>query len=110
MPAKQRHSRGDDGKYHIAGHSYELLEGSRAQVWHRTAYRTSGGLRHGDLTQNDQGRIVSAKKSRRAKKENRLAKHGWTAKKGQFGAVRLADAKKKSQKKRGGRKSRSRRR
>jgi hypothetical protein len=43
---------------------------------------------------NKHGRIVSAKKHATAKREKRLAKHGWTAKKGKFGAVRISDLKK----------------
>ena len=87
--AKTIHTRHDDGTYHIGNRKYELLEGSRAQVWHRTAYRTSGGLIHRDLMQNKHGRIVSASKHRTAKKEKRLQKHGYTAKKGKFGAVKI---------------------
>ena len=36
--------KGSDGKYHINGQSYDMLVGSRAQVFHGTAYKTSGGL------------------------------------------------------------------
>ena len=79
--------RGSDGKYTIGGRKYDLLVGSRAQVWHETAYKTTGGLIRLDLVKNSQGRIVSRKKSITAKKEKRLRKHGWTAKKGKFGAV-----------------------
>ena len=75
----KRHSKGADGKYHINGKKFEVLTGSRAQVWHETAYKTSGGLTRFDLMQNKNGRIVSRKKHN-------------TAKKGKFGAVRLASA------------------
>ena len=81
--------RGADGKYTISGRKYEILEGSRAQVWHETAYKTSGGLIRLDLLKNRHGRIVSRSKSISEKKMGRLAKHGWTAKKGKFGAVRI---------------------
>ena len=47
-----------------------------------------------DLKYNKWGSIVSKKKSEEAKKGKRLEKAGWTAKKGKFGAVRIADAKK----------------
>ena len=67
-----RHTKHDDGMYHIGGHKYSLLIGSRAQVWHRTAYKTSGGLTHADLTQNDEGRIVSKTKSRLGKSQKNL--------------------------------------
>ncbi len=71
-----------DGKYHIKGSKYELLEGSRAQVWHGTAYKTSGGLTRDKLHYNKHGRIVSRKKHVSAKREKRLEKHGYFAKKG----------------------------
>jgi hypothetical protein len=81
--------KGPDGKYTISGKKFDILVGSRAQVFHKTAYKTSGGLTAGDLVKNTQGRIVSKKKSQTAKKEKRLQKHGWTFKKGQFGAVKM---------------------
>ena len=36
--------KGKDGKYHVKEHSFEKLIGSRAQVWHGTAYKTKGNL------------------------------------------------------------------
>jgi hypothetical protein len=42
-----------------------------------------------DLIMNKNGRIVSMKKHKTAKKEKRLVKHGYTAKKGKFGAVKI---------------------
>lgn len=62
--------------------------GSRVQVWHGTAQHTSGGLTKKHLRMNKWGRIVSAKKSASAKKEKRLEKHGYFAKKGSFGYVK----------------------
>ena len=47
--------KGSDGKYHIDGHAYEKLVGSRAQVWHGTAYKTAygrEGLKKRDLLMN----------------------------------------------------------
>lgn len=67
--------------------------GSRAEVWHGTAKHTSGGLAKKDLLQNKWGRIVSAKKHKTAKKEKRLEKAGFFAKKGKFGAVKRATKK-----------------
>jgi hypothetical protein len=78
----------DDGKYHVKGKTFELLEGSRAQVWHGTAYKTAGGLTKEHLMMNKHGRIVSKKKHATAKKEKRLEKAGFYAKKGQFGYVK----------------------
>lgn len=94
------HSKNADGKYHIKGKTFELLIGTRAQVWHETAYKTSGGLRKMDLVQNDKGRIVSKSKYLTAKKENRLLKHGYGTEKGKFGAVRVAVKSKKIRKSR----------
>jgi hypothetical protein len=82
------HTRHEDGKYHIDGHTYSQLEGSRAQVYHGTAYRTSGNLTKKDIKKNKFNRLVSKAKSMKAKKENRLEKSGFFAKKGQFGVVK----------------------
>lgn len=62
--------------------------GSRAQVMHGTAHHTSGGLTKKDLKMNKWGRIVSRKKSMKAKKDKRLEKAGYKTKKGKFGAVK----------------------
>ena len=83
-----------DGKYEIRGKIFETLVGSRAQVWHETAYKTSGGLTRFDLVMNKHGRIVSVKKHNTAKKEKRLQKYGYTAKKGKFGAVKMSKTRK----------------
>lgn len=85
--------KGPDGKYTIGGAKFDMLVGSRAQVFHKTAYKTSGGLTSKDLVKNTQGRIVSKKKSQTAKKEKRLEKHGWTAEKGKFGAIKIKSGK-----------------
>jgi hypothetical protein len=83
------HSRSSDGKYHIGGKTYEMLEGSRAQVWHETAYKTSGGLKRVGLMKNKHGLIVSKAKHHSAKKEKRLVKAGYVTRKGQFGFVKV---------------------
>lgn len=82
-----RKVRGEDGKYHIAGKTFDDLVGSRRQVYNKTAYKTEGGLTRRKLVLNKWGRIVSAKKHRTAKKERRLEKAGFFAKKGKFGVV-----------------------
>lgn len=87
----------EDGKYHIRGKTYEMLEGSRAQVWHGTAYKTSGGLTKSHLMMNKHGRIVSSVKHRTAKKEKRLEKAGYFTKKGEFGAVKKTAKKTRKQ-------------
>ena len=66
--------------------------GSRAEVWHGNALKTSGGLRKKDLVKNKNGRLVSRKKQMTAKKDNRLVKAGYGTKKGVFGFVRLGDS------------------
>tara|TARA_B100000902_G_scaffold390919_1_gene440699 strand:- start:780 stop:1097 length:318 start_codon:yes stop_codon:yes gene_type:complete len=101
----KRHDKGKDGRYHIDGTSYAELEGSRAKVMHGTAYKTSGGLKKSQLKKNKSGKIVSIKKSKTAKKEKRLEKAGYTAKKGKFGAVKI-DGKTKRRKGKKSRKSR----
>lgn len=100
----KRPTRQDDGKYHLKGNKYDDLVGSRAQVWHGTAYKTAGGLTRGDLHQNKHGRIVSKKKHATAKKERRLEKAGYRTKKGEFGAVKVSPKKSRG-KSRGKRKS-----
>jgi len=84
----KRPSRHDDGQYHIDGHTFKELIGSRQQVMNGTAYKTSGELVKSDLIMNKWGRIVSKKKHFTAKKEKRLQKHGFFAKKGKFGVVK----------------------
>tara|TARA_Y100000591_G_C21767763_1_gene663812 strand:- start:888 stop:1223 length:336 start_codon:yes stop_codon:yes gene_type:complete len=92
MARNNRKSR-KDGKYHIDGQVYDKLIGSRAQVMHGTAYKTSGGLLKKDLAYDKSGtRIVSKNKQRTAKMEKRLEKHGFFAKKGQFGYVKKTPA------------------
>lgn len=66
-----------DGLYVIDGEKYKLLTGSRAQVWHGTAYKTTGGLLKEDLVKNKHGEIVSKKKHEQEKKDSNLVKHGY---------------------------------
>jgi hypothetical protein len=104
-----RFSKGANGKYVIHGTTYEILNGTRAQVWHGTAYKTSGGLTKSHLIQNKSGRIVSKSKHNSAKHDNRLVKSGYGTKKGKFGFVKLhgksskrSKSSKSSKSKRGG--------
>jgi hypothetical protein len=78
----------EDGMYHVKGSKFPELFGSRTQVMNKTAYKTSGNLTKNDLLMNKWGRIVSAKKHKTAKKEKRLEKAGFFAKKGKFGYVK----------------------
>ena len=70
--------------YYICIYYKMKTVGSRAEVMHGTARRTSGGLRKQHLTYNKRGKIVSKRASARAKKDNRLVKAGYKTKKGVF--------------------------
>jgi hypothetical protein len=85
---------GDSSGIMSGGRHYDVLIGSRAQVWHGTACKTSGGLTKKHLLMNKNGRIVSKAKHNTAKKEKRLEKAGYFAQKGKFGAVRKTLSKK----------------
>jgi hypothetical protein len=96
-----KYTKTQDGKYLINGTQYEKLVGSRAQVWHNSAFKTSGSLKRKQLFQNKNGRIVSKNKHNTAKKENRLVKHGFGTKKGKFGVVLLKKTRKNKKVKKG---------
>ena len=106
----KRHHKGSDGKYHIKGKKYDQLIGSRAQVMHGTAYKTTGGLKHSDLMMNKHGRIVSKKKHATAKREKRLEKAGYKPKKGKFVLMRKGKKTRSARGSRKGKKSRRNRR
>jgi hypothetical protein len=95
-----RYTKDAQGRFVIHGKTHEILIGTRAQVWHGTAYKTTGGLTKSHLFQNKAGRIVSAKKHATAKKEKRLIKAGFGTKKGKFGFVKIGTKKRRG--KRGG--------
>lgn len=101
-----RFTKSANGKYVVNGKSYEMLMGTRAQVWHGTAFKTSGGLTKTHIMQNKNGRIVSRAKHSSAKKEMRLVKAGYGTKKGKFGFVKMnktmSKRGRKSRKMRGG--------
>ena len=99
-----------------AGRTYKNLVGTRAEVWHKTAFKTGYGktkseggtaLTRVNLMKNKHGRIVSKEK---AAQKNKLLKQlrdaCYTTKKGKFGAVKTAKARKTSK----GRKARKTRR
>lgn len=79
----------------VEGGAKHKTIGSRAQVWHGTAKKTTGGLKKSDLMKNKHGRIVSKKVSASAKKTNRLKDFKTT--KGKF--VLFKKKSKKSKKK-----------
>ena len=91
----KKHMKSADNMYHITGHKYPFLNGSRAQVWHGTAYKTKGDLKKSDLLMNKRGHVVSRKVYNRAKREKRLEKAGYFTKKGKFGWVRHDNSKTK---------------
>ena len=93
-----RYTKDAHGRFVINGKTHEILIGTRAQVWHGTAYKTTGGLTKSHLFQNKAGRIVSAKKRATAKKEKRLVKAGYGTKKGKFGFVKLDKTKSRRRK------------
>ena len=90
-----RFTRSGNGKYVVHSKSYDMLIGTRAQVWHGTAFKTSGGLTKSHIMQNKNGRIVSRSKHSQAKKDNRLVRAGYGTKKGTFGFVKLSKGKSK---------------
>lgn len=93
----KKHTKGADGKYHINGKKYDMLVGSRAQVWHGTAYKTSydrpkpkgDALTKANLKMNKHGRIVSLAKSKKGPQMlKRLHAKGYFTRKGKFGFVK----------------------
>lgn len=96
------YTRTEDNKVMVGGKKYDQVVGTRAQVWHGTAKKTSGGLTKSHLMKNKAGRIVSKAKHLTAKKEKRLVKAGYGTQKGKFGFVRLNKSRKGSRKMRGG--------
>tara|TARA_B110000967_G_C18665659_1_gene450410 strand:- start:398 stop:748 length:351 start_codon:yes stop_codon:yes gene_type:complete len=67
-----------DRKYLINGKKYDMLVGSRRQVWNSTAYKTNPGkkaLTKKNLMQKKNGNIVSRRKSATAKKQKNLGRY-----------------------------------
>lgn len=62
--------------------------GSKRKVFNGNAKMTTGRLTKKDLKKNKRGRIVSKKKSIKAKKDKRLIKAGFLTKKGKFGYIK----------------------
>ena len=94
----KRPVRAEDGTYTVKGKKYKELFGSREQVHNGTAYKTKAGLTIDDILMNKWGRLVSEKKHETAKKEMRLEKHGYSAKKGKFGYVKKGKNTRKNKK------------
>ena len=68
----KRQDRAADSFFHRDGQLYELLEGTRIDVWQGKAYKTSGGLIKKDLLINKDGKIVSKCKYIDAIRNNHL--------------------------------------
>jgi hypothetical protein len=72
--------------------------GSKAEVFHQTALKTTGNLRKKDLMKH-KGRIISRKKHEAGKKAiKHLRALGYIAKKGTFKLFKKSDAKKTAKK------------
>ena len=108
--------RTSDGKISVAGKKYEMLVGSRRQVWNGTAYKTGhgkAGLTRSHLMMNKNGNIVSKKKSATAKRKKNLGKYIDLAKKNKgktFKKMSKSMLKGKTRKARKSRKTKRRRR
>lgn len=76
--------RTSDGKVMVHGKKYDMLVGSRRQVWNGTAFKTQPGkkaLTRKHLMQKKSGRIVSKRKSAQAKTKKNLGAYITLAKK-----------------------------
>ena len=77
--------------------------GSKAEVWHGTALKTSGQLRKKDLVKTRKGRIVSRKKQAAGKKAiKRLFALGYKPTKGRFSLMKKSKKSSRRTRKRGG--------
>tara|TARA_B100000674_G_scaffold497674_1_gene532377 strand:- start:1409 stop:1774 length:366 start_codon:yes stop_codon:yes gene_type:complete len=96
----KRAHKSDDGMYHLKGKKFPMLVGSRAQVMHDTAFKTTGGLEKKDLKKNKYGKIVSKTKSMKGPEMlKRLHDKGYFTRKGKFGAVKKTKKSKKGKNK-----------
>ena len=82
------------------GKAFQRTVGSRAEVWHGTAEKTSygkDGLKKKDLIKY-KGRILSRKKHEWGKKHGlkQLKDAGYTTQKGKFGAIKIGSKKNRS--------------
>ena len=82
------------------GKKFKQTVGSRVQVWHGTAEKTSygkDGLRKKDLVKH-KGRILSRKKHMWGKRHGlkQLRDAGYTTQKGKFGAIKIGSKKNRS--------------
>ena len=91
---------------------FKINIGSKAQVWNKTAKKTSGGLTRNKLMRNKRGRIVSRRKHHLGKTKGlkRLKSLGFFTKKGQFGVFRKDGQKTKKRGRKRGRKRKTKKR
>ena len=66
------HTKSKDGMYHIDGNAFEILRGTRAEVWNGNAYQKTGGVPKSGLIINVTGKIVSKAKSVEGHKNNKF--------------------------------------
>jgi cell division protein FtsB len=69
---KHNHTKSNDGLYHIDGNTYEILRGTREDVWNGKSYLTTGGVPKSGLIVNKAGKIVSKVKSADGHKHNKF--------------------------------------
>jgi hypothetical protein len=69
---KCNHTKSNDGLYHIEGNAFEMLRGTREDVWNGKAYQTAGGVPKSGLIINKAGKIVSKAKSVEGHKNNKF--------------------------------------
>jgi hypothetical protein len=68
----RNHTKSKDGLYHIDGNEYEILRGTREEVWNGKSYQTTGGVPKSGLIINKAGKIVSKAKSVEGHKNNKF--------------------------------------
>ena len=71
----RNHTKNKDGLYHIDGNEYEILRGTREEVWNGKSYQTTGGVPKSGLIINKAGKIVSKAKSVEGHKNNTSSHH-----------------------------------
>jgi hypothetical protein len=76
IPSLKKIIKNKDGMYHVDGKQYELLQGTRKEVWDGKAYKTTGGLLKHNFIINSHGTIVSKRKSIYETVNNRLVDCG----------------------------------
>jgi hypothetical protein len=68
----KRVQKNENGKYEIGDKIYDILIGTREEVWNEQAYKTAGCLLKTDLMMNSKGLIISKKKFIQEKTNNKF--------------------------------------